>query len=69
MKRYDSAKDMWDALKENIGVTSCTLITKLDNYKDSQHSMKKHLCIMAVMIKNLRMSNHIMSDEEESKKS
>ena len=39
---------MRDALKDNSGVTFVarlrTLITKLDNYKDLQHSMKKHLC-------------------------
>ena len=70
VRKLKSTKDMWDALKDNFGVTSVTrlhtLITKFDNYKkDPQHFIKKHLHVMAAMIRDLMAAAHKMSDEYE----
>jgi len=67
-EHHEMTKDMWRALMENFELTSVrrlhALIIKFDNYKwNPQHSMKKHLCVMAIMIKDKRAVSHTISGE------
>ncbi|GAV89130.1 UBN2_2 domain-containing protein, partial [Cephalotus follicularis] len=67
---YGNANDTWDALRQKIDATSLTrlrgLTMKFDSFKkDPKHTMKKNLRLMSSMIRELRVANHVLIDEQQ----
>ncbi|ESQ50057.1 hypothetical protein EUTSA_v10002214mg, partial [Eutrema salsugineum] len=69
-EEYETAKGMWEALKDKFGATSATklrrLNQKLNDYKKRPNqSMRQHLRIMSNMIRELKNAGQIMSNEQQ----
>ena len=69
-EEYESAKGIWEALKEKFGATSATKVRRLnqkfnDYKKRPNKSMRQHLRVMSNMIRELRTAGQIMSDEQQ----
>ena len=69
-EEYESAKGIWEALKEKFGATSATKVRRLnqkfnDYKKRPNQSMRQHLRVMSNMIRELRTAGQIMSDEQQ----
>ena len=67
---FQTAYEMWEVLKEKYGGLSATklreLIMKFGNYKmRPNHTMKQHLREMKRMIRELKTSGHILTDEQQ----
>ena len=74
-KVYQTAHEMWkaQALNEKYGGLSTTklreFLMKFGNYKmQSNHTLKQHLREMKKMIKELKTSKHVLTDEQDSHK-
>ena len=68
-EKYETAQEMWLALKDKFGGTSTTklrrLTIKFDSYrKRSNHTMRDHLREMSNMVRELRSAGHIMTNEQ-----
>ena len=66
---YQTAHEMWEALKEKYGRLSDTklrkLVMKFGNYKmQLNHTMKQHLKEMKRMMRELKTSRHVLTDEQ-----
>lgn len=69
-EEYDTAKGMWEALKEKFGATSATKLRRLnqkfnDYKKRPNHSMRQHLRVMSNMIRELKSAGQIISNEQQ----
>ena len=69
-EKYETAHDMWEALKQKFGITSLAklrgLTMKFDSYqKKAHHSMKQHLRAMSTMIRELGAAGHVLTDEQQ----
>ncbi|CAA7035581.1 unnamed protein product [Microthlaspi erraticum] len=69
-EEYETAKGMWEALKEKFGATSATKLRRLNqrfsDYKKRPNlSMRQHLRVMSNMIRELKNAGQIMSDEQQ----
>ncbi|KAK0597315.1 hypothetical protein LWI29_023992 [Acer saccharum] len=67
---FDTAQDMWIALKDKFGGTSTTklrrLTIKFDTYRKRQnHDMRQHLREMSNMIRELKSAGHTLTDEQQ----
>ncbi|CAA7045970.1 unnamed protein product [Microthlaspi erraticum] len=69
-EEYETAKGMWEALKEKFGATSATKLRRLNqrfsDYKKRPNlSMRQHLRVMSNMIIELKNAGQIMSNEQQ----
>ncbi|VVB01582.1 unnamed protein product [Arabis nemorensis] len=69
-EEYETAKGMWEALKEKFGTTSATKLRRLnqrfnDYKKRPNQSMRQHLRVMSNMIRELKNDGQTMSDEQQ----
>ncbi|ESQ50917.1 hypothetical protein EUTSA_v10023107mg, partial [Eutrema salsugineum] len=69
-EEYETAKGMWEALKDKFGATSATKLRRLnqkfnDYKKRPNQSMRQHLRIMSNMIRELKNAGQIMSNEQQ----
>jgi transposase InsO family protein len=67
---FQNAKDMWDQLKFDFGGTSTTrlrsLVLKFEVYrKDPKHTMTEHLKMMSGMIRDLKATRNVLTDEQQ----
>ena len=67
---YDTAHDIWLALKDKFGGTSTTklrrLTIKFDTYRKRQdQNMRQHLREMSNMIRVLKNAGHVLTDEQQ----
>ena len=67
---YQTDHEMWQALKEKYGELSTNklreLVMKLENYKMwPKHTMKQHLKEMKRLIRELKTSGHVLTDEQQ----
>ncbi|ESQ44621.1 hypothetical protein EUTSA_v10003350mg, partial [Eutrema salsugineum] len=67
-EEYETAKGMWEALKDKFGATSATKLRRLnqrfnDYKKRPNQSMRQHLRVMSNMIRELKNAGQIMSNE------
>ncbi|KAI9194653.1 hypothetical protein LWI28_007982 [Acer negundo] len=67
---FDTAQDMWIALKDKFGRTSTTklrrLTIKFNTYRKRQnHDMRQHLREMPNMICELKSASHSLTDEQQ----
>ena len=68
-KEYQMAHQIWNALKDKYGDTSTTklgrLAIKFDTYKLCLNtSMERHLREMSLLIRELKNTNSIITDEQ-----
>ena len=68
---YQIAHEMWETLKENYGGLSTTklrkLVMKFGNYKMRlNYTMKQHIREMKRMIRQLKTSEHVLTDEQQA---
>ena len=69
-RRFENAKEMWEALVARFGHTSVAKLRQLtirfDSYKTSHgQSIKQHLRKMSNMIIELKDARHILTDEQQ----
>ncbi|ESQ38716.1 hypothetical protein EUTSA_v10029402mg, partial [Eutrema salsugineum] len=69
-EEYETAKGVWEALKDKFGATSATKLRRLnqrfnDYKKRPNQSMMQHLRIMSNMIRELKNAGQIMSNEQQ----
>uniref|UniRef100_A0A1J3IMV5 Retrovirus-related Pol polyprotein from transposon TNT 1-94 n=1 Tax=Noccaea caerulescens TaxID=107243 RepID=A0A1J3IMV5_NOCCA len=69
-EEFETAKGMWEALKEKFGATSATKLRRLNqrfnDYKKRPNlSMRQHLRIMSNMIRELKNAGQTMTDEQQ----
>ncbi|KAK0607489.1 hypothetical protein LWI29_015731 [Acer saccharum] len=67
---FDTAQDMWIALKDKFGGTSTTklrrLTIKFDTYRKRQnHDMRQHLREMSNMIREMKSAGYTLTDEQQ----
>ena len=67
---YQTAHEMWEALKEKYGGLLATklreLVMKFGNYKMRlNHTMKQHLREMKRMIRELKIFGHVLTNEQQ----
>ncbi|KAK0584277.1 hypothetical protein LWI29_010428 [Acer saccharum] len=67
---FDTAQDMWIALKDKFGGTSTAklrrLTIKFDTYRKRQnHDTRQHLREMSNMIRELKSVGHTLTDEQQ----
>ncbi|MBW0583023.1 hypothetical protein O181_122738 [Austropuccinia psidii MF-1] len=69
-KRFENAKEMWEALAARFGHISVTRLRQLtirfDSYKKPHgQTMKQHLRKMSNMINELKDAGHVLTDEQQ----
>ena len=69
-EKYETAQEMWLALKDKFGGTSITklrrLTIKFDFYrKHPNHTMRQHMREMSNMVHELKSAGHVLTDEQE----
>ncbi|XP_024036182.1 uncharacterized protein LOC112096753 [Citrus clementina] len=69
-EKYETAQEMWLALKDKFGGTSTTklkrLTIKFDSYrKRTNHTMRQHLREMLNMVRELKSAGHVLTDEQQ----
>lgn len=68
-EEYNTAKGIWEALKEKFCPTWTTKLRRLnqkfnDYKKRSNHSMRQHLRVMSNMIRELKNAGQVISNEQ-----
>ncbi|XP_071725008.1 uncharacterized protein [Rutidosis leptorrhynchoides] len=69
-RRFENAKEMWEALATRFGHTSMTrlrhLTIRFDSYKKPHgQTMKQHLRKMSNMINELKDASHVLTNEQQ----
>ena len=68
-EEYNTAKGVWEALKEKFCATAATKLRRLNqNFNDYKklpnHSMRQHLRVMSNMIRELKNAGQVISNEQ-----
>ena len=69
-EKYETAQEMWLALKDKFGGTSTTklrrLTIKFDSYrKRLNHTIRQHLREMSNMVRELKFTGHVLKDDQQ----
>ena len=69
-EKYETAQEMWLALKDKFSGSSTTKLKRLTikfNFyrKHSNHTMRQHMREMSNMVRELKSTGHVLTNEQQ----